>query len=210
MSVFIAHDPSITKAMKPNEWGDFFAGFFAPLAFLWLVLGYLQQGQELQLSTQALQLQADELKNSVEQQRQLVEITRLQVESEREALHSERMSRREAAKPRFVLKSAGGSFGTTGFSYGVSISNAGNLASQVVMTLEGQEIESTKIFETTLFERSSGKSFQISMQRRFPTSGATITVSYLDADGQPGSTRFTVKTVDDSPNALLEFFPVVG
>ena len=24
---------------KLNEWGDFFAGFFAPLAFLWLVLG---------------------------------------------------------------------------------------------------------------------------------------------------------------------------
>lgn len=34
-------------AMKPNEWGDAFAGFSAGLAFLWLVLGFFQQGQEL-------------------------------------------------------------------------------------------------------------------------------------------------------------------
>lgn len=62
--------------LKPNEWGDFFAGMFAPLAFLWLVLGYLQQGEELRLSSDALKLQAEELKNSVEQQRELVEVTR--------------------------------------------------------------------------------------------------------------------------------------
>jgi hypothetical protein len=196
--------------MRPNEWGDFFAGFFAPLAFLWLVLGYLQQGQELQLSTQALRLQADELKNSVEQQRELVEVTRQQVESEREALHLERISRREAAKPRFIARSGGGSFSTLGFNYGVSISNAGNLASQVVITMDGPEIESKKIFESPLFERSSIKNFQIFMQRRLPSSGATITVSYLDADGQPDSTRFKAMTVDDSTNALLEFSPIVG
>ncbi|MCR4376521.1 MAG: hypothetical protein NUV50_00305, partial [Rhodospirillales bacterium] len=31
--------------LKPNEFGDFLAGTFAPLAFLWLVVGLLQQGQ---------------------------------------------------------------------------------------------------------------------------------------------------------------------
>jgi len=58
-----------------NEWGDFFAGAFAPLAFLWLVIGYFQQGEELGQNTKALkqqeralQLQVDELKQSVEQQ----------------------------------------------------------------------------------------------------------------------------------------------
>ncbi len=61
--------------MKFNEWGDFFAGAFAPLAFLWLVIGYFQQGEELGQNTKALeqqeralQLQVDELKQSVEQQ----------------------------------------------------------------------------------------------------------------------------------------------
>lgn len=61
--------------MSFNEWGDFFAGSFAPLAFLWLVIGYFQQGEELSQNTKALEqqekalrLQVDELRQSVEQQ----------------------------------------------------------------------------------------------------------------------------------------------
>lgn len=43
-----------------NELGDFLAGWFAPLALGWVVLGFYQQGAELRL-------QAVELKNSVRQ-----------------------------------------------------------------------------------------------------------------------------------------------
>lgn len=48
-----------------NEVGDFSAGIFAPLAFLWLVLGYRQQGQELRESSRALRVQSEELMKSV-------------------------------------------------------------------------------------------------------------------------------------------------
>lgn len=65
--------------MTPNEFADFLAGCFAPLAFLWLVLGFFQQGDELRNSVAALQLQGEELRNSVEQQKQLVEVTREQL-----------------------------------------------------------------------------------------------------------------------------------
>lgn len=54
--------------LKLNELGDFLAGTFGPIAFLWLVLGFLQQGRELRL-------QAEELRNSVQQQ---TETNRLQ------------------------------------------------------------------------------------------------------------------------------------
>lgn len=64
--------------LKPNEMGDFFAGAFAPLAFLWLVLGFFQQGKELRHSGQALWLQGRELQHSVNQQRELVKVTREQ------------------------------------------------------------------------------------------------------------------------------------
>lgn len=40
--------------MPLNELGDFLAGVFGPLAIFWLILGFLQQGKELQQSTQAL------------------------------------------------------------------------------------------------------------------------------------------------------------
>ena len=63
------------SVMTFNEWGDFFAGASSPLAFLWLVIGYFQQGEELGQNTKALeqqeralQLQVDELRQSVEQQ----------------------------------------------------------------------------------------------------------------------------------------------
>lgn len=58
--------------LELNELGDFLAGAFGPLAILWLVLGYFQQGEELRQNTEALHMQAQELKSSVEQQKQLV------------------------------------------------------------------------------------------------------------------------------------------
>lgn len=55
-----------TELMPLNEWGDFLAGIFAPLAFFWLVLGYYQQGEELRQNTEALQLQQQEMKASAD------------------------------------------------------------------------------------------------------------------------------------------------
>src|SRR5262245_17862447 len=61
--------------MPPDQWGNLAAGVFAPLAFLWLVVGYFQQGEELRdnvsalrLQEEALRLQVQELKESVAQQ----------------------------------------------------------------------------------------------------------------------------------------------
>ena len=51
-----------TADMSPNEWGDFFAGVSAPIALLWLVIGYFQHGEELKLNTEALTLQQKELR----------------------------------------------------------------------------------------------------------------------------------------------------
>ncbi|MDO8343173.1 MAG: hypothetical protein Q7T48_08250 [Cellvibrio sp.] len=56
-----------------NEMGDFFAGAFAPIAFLWLVLGYFQQSQELQQNTTALKMQLSELKQQVENTEKLAQ-----------------------------------------------------------------------------------------------------------------------------------------
>ncbi|CAB5512029.1 hypothetical protein LMG26857_01318 [Achromobacter anxifer] len=75
--------------MKPNEVGDFLAGVVGPLALLWLILGYFQQGEELRNSANALNLQAQELRNSVEQQSKLVTTAEKQLAAEREARASE-------------------------------------------------------------------------------------------------------------------------
>lgn len=50
-----------------NHVGDFLAGFFAPLAFLWLVIGYMQQGLELRMQREELRLQRIETARLAEQ-----------------------------------------------------------------------------------------------------------------------------------------------
>lgn len=92
------------SGMGLNEWGDFLAGVFGPVAFLWLILGYGQQGEELKQNTEALCLQVQELSNSVKQQEMLVKTTQdqLEVEKQRQLI----THRREVAyaRPRLELR----------------------------------------------------------------------------------------------------------
>ena len=54
------------KAGNLNELGDFLAGFFTPLAFGWLVYGYLLQSKELRLQREELTLTRDQLGKQTE------------------------------------------------------------------------------------------------------------------------------------------------
>lgn len=83
---FKIHDGNIPTDL--NEFGDFVAGSFAPLAFFWLVRGFYQQGKglaqnssalkmqavELARTTEALELQVQEMRASVQQQSRLAKI----------------------------------------------------------------------------------------------------------------------------------------
>lgn len=51
----------------PESLGNFLEGAFAPLAFLWLVIGYFLQKKELEQNTEALRAQATEIHKSAEQ-----------------------------------------------------------------------------------------------------------------------------------------------
>lgn len=53
---------SIFVTMEPSAVGDFLAGTISPLAFFWLIAGYMQQGHELKLNTQSLLEQHQEMK----------------------------------------------------------------------------------------------------------------------------------------------------
>ena len=59
--------------LRLNELGDFIGGISSPLAFFWLVLGFLQQGREIRLSSKALHLQAREMRASWEEGRKTIE-----------------------------------------------------------------------------------------------------------------------------------------
>ncbi|MEM7000983.1 MAG: hypothetical protein AAF529_09355 [Pseudomonadota bacterium] len=54
-------------SQPPEQMGNFLEGAFAPLAFLWLVIGYFLQQKELEQNTEALRAQATEIQRSAEQ-----------------------------------------------------------------------------------------------------------------------------------------------
>ena len=96
-------------SMNLNEWGDFFAGGSAPLALLWLVIGYFQHGKELRLNTRVLETQQEELRHQVEETAQLAknserqaEATERLVQITKKDLEREQLLEARNAKPEFV------------------------------------------------------------------------------------------------------------
>ncbi|MCW0310525.1 hypothetical protein NB694_000325 [Pantoea ananatis] len=93
------HRYGLTQFTSYNELGDFLAGAFSPVAFLWLVLGFFQQQKELQQNTDALKLQAQELQNSVEQYKEMVAVAQKQLDSELTKAQREDAIRENETRP---------------------------------------------------------------------------------------------------------------
>ncbi len=101
-------------SLELNEWGDFFAGAVAPLAFFWLILGYFQQGQELQQNTdallaqeKALQLQAAETAALVTESRR--QATAAEQQAQAVVLEAQRKEIESIGKAQPIFAPAGGS-----------------------------------------------------------------------------------------------------
>lgn len=112
-----------------NELGDFLAGVVGPLAILWLVLGFLQQGEELRQNTRALQMQADELKRSVEQHKELVETEKAVLELQSRKSIRDRQPNFTIAQSGLSCRNVSTRIGT----YGITIKNEGAHASNVAL-----------------------------------------------------------------------------
>lgn len=175
--------------LAANELADFAGGAFAPLAFLWLVLGFFQQGKELRLNGQALWLQGRELQYSVEQQRQLVEVTREQLNFENDVLKAQREDIARNSQPVLALQPSG-SFpgGNNTRMYGFSLVNRGRPCTDVVL----------HFFRETRSTRSRdllGTGDRWDFNSEFPVTGVEqfeALVSYLDERLTRGEKKFQV------------------
>jgi hypothetical protein len=170
-----------TGAPKPNEWGDIFAGLAAPVAFLWLVLGFKQQGRELQLSTKALELQVAELKQSVEQQKELVGVTRDQFQANIDEQERRRVAELEAKKPRFVMHQIGTSTSGRGVTtYHFTLRNEGETATHLVLTVSPVSTDDVRFPE---LKRGDATEFVLHYERLTPP--MSVAIDYDDIDGIP-------------------------
>lgn len=183
--------PSI-RSLEPNEVGDALAGGFAPLAFFWLVLGFLQQGAELRNSGHALWLQGEELRNSVEQQRQLVEVTREQLSFESDRLSAESERIRRLAQPSLALVISGFSTRPSGTRVqNIDLVNHGRPCTRVDLQAEGGAKR------RSWDHIGTGKREQFSVLIPPDFNRDEIEVKYLDEHGEPGIVRFEIT----QPNA---------
>ncbi|MNG43644.1 hypothetical protein D3C78_16810 [compost metagenome] len=89
-----------------NEFGDFVAGAFAPLAFFWLVRGFYQQGKGLEQNSEALRIQALELQSSTQalndqvvEQRNLLVATKDEIEIIKEKNNYEKLLEHKKSQP---------------------------------------------------------------------------------------------------------------
>lgn len=86
-----------------NEWGDFLAGVTAPLAFLWLIVGYGLQRKELKANTEALLFQRDEMAGQV---KELAEQTEHMAVSAKAASDQATLSRRKNTQEKSAARRA--------------------------------------------------------------------------------------------------------
>ncbi|KQM48372.1 hypothetical protein ASE69_13680 [Sphingomonas sp. Leaf208] len=189
------------EAMKPDEFATFLSGVFAPLAFLWLVLGFIQQGTELRHSSEALRLQGEELRNSVEQQRHLVEVSREQLAWEQRARELAEADTATSAQPRFIISNLEHSTSAGARSYRFGLTNAGRTCSQFRLSFAGQHPPQS----LPLFASNQQQEFVLDYLPGVPVEDVQVDMAYVDERGIRG--QRTAKLVASHPPGgdLLSF-----
>ena len=146
VAVTLRDEWNAAQQMALNEWGDFLAGLFTPIAFLWLVLGYFLQSKELRLNTKALELQQQELARQVEETKNLVESTTRQAYAfERVAALSESEQEREAQIQRMEAQPifANGRITSGGREIKTIIENRGKVAIEATLDSASNSLKLT-------------------------------------------------------------------
>lgn len=173
------------EGMKPNEIGDYIAGFVSPLAFLWLVLGYRQQGEELALNTEALRLQVEELKHSVAAQNALSETARedlATVKAVNARAERERVLRRQ---PRLIFLLS--SYTTTDayWVFNFILENLGVDCSNVLLRAEPHTLQVNQTQWPKVTKSGGQNVIQVVVYPGGPIpSRVKLTFEYDDADGE--------------------------
>lgn len=181
------------EALELNVLGDFLAGAFAPLAFLWLVLGFLQQGRELSL-------QIEELRHSVSAQRDLVDATNLLRDHEIEAQNQRLAEEARINTPILVLTYRDTFQHNSALSDETfNITNGGRRCTNLKLNLEMGEL----LFERNIFDTGDGEDFRIIFDKRF-SGEQLIRASFIDARSLPGTAEWTVLVENGQPKGVRQ------
>jgi hypothetical protein len=186
------------KSMKPNEIGDFLTGVFGPLAILWLILGYFQQGIELRQNTQALKLQAEELKNSAAEQRELVSTTRAQLKAERDHLALRREEFERTVLPSFVFTGLGSVTKAEGATYQIHVRNLGAITGNVRFVPMPPFARLSPV-DIPVFMSGQEHILEFQFEDGHPRTSDRLRITFRDSAGRLGNAEFAF-VLNDSGN----------
>lgn len=199
MSFMIAGRLSELRELPLNSLGDFLAGAFGPVAFLWLVLGFLQQGEELRQGTQALLLQAEELKNSVAQQSIMAEAATEQIKSQQIALQLQLAEKEKEHQPLFEFITGARSGGPAGnVRTSISFSNVGNEVRHVNAVFD-PPIGAQAGDSINVMSRGGGYSFSFEFPWPQDVVQGALLIRYMRLDGSRWLEVFNYEIRPDSP-----------
>jgi hypothetical protein len=167
------------RSMGLNEVGDFLAGAFGPVAILWLVLGFFQQGIELRQGTDALRLQAQELSNSVAQQCEMVATQKTSLQNYERSLEP---------LLHLVVSYAGWDDESEEFLVGVTISNTGDYCESVVIKLFGLDDTVRRVDADPIV--NGGSRYQL-FRGLHEWEGFDVVVDYKTRSGASNSQSFS-------------------
>jgi hypothetical protein len=197
--------------MELNALGDFMAGTFAPLALLWLVIGYFQQGDELRQNSRALLLQAEELRQAAEHAGGLLDVARkehelavekLRAEGREREIAAERMAearekrRKEELQPRlsfsfaFIEKNGGARVKLTNYGHGCSDFLLEIPENAVLKLLQPVEVSNLEARATVFFD--------VEAYKRLGTT--PVIARWADAEGDRFKHEFIASIADDQIN----------
>ncbi len=158
--------------LAPNNWGDFLAGAFGPLALGWLVISTFQQREELRQNTRALNLQVDELKESVKQQSALAEANQKMIEHEIEKTHV-------SSQPIIVRERIKTIRGNGKLWLEVTLANKGNYVTNTLFSITSHEHEVELIGHFLSFW-GKDQQWEIAIPLDAIESALTLKIQYMD------------------------------
>ncbi|WP_223452738.1 MULTISPECIES: hypothetical protein [unclassified Pseudomonas] len=187
--------------MPLNEVGDFLSGAFGPVAFLWLVLGFLQQGDELRQGTEALKLQAAELRNSVEQQSIMAVAAIQQIDAQRESLKLQLEETERTFRANFVFGGGPSVSSNRGLEFHAETSIEIGVARSVAHAVEiaiAPPIGAVSEIKFAIIDLKRPVSIPVKFITRQETTG-DVSIVYDGADGKRRNEGFIYTTLTTHP-----------
>lgn len=173
--------------MPLNEAGDFLAGAFGPIAFFWLVLGYMQQGEELRQGNKALELQTKALNDSVTHQSDMAKVAKAQFDAQSEVIKQQRLDRDRLLQADFSIYLDKTTDDIA--NQKIMLANDGNTAKNINIRF-GTPFEQNNTCFIPKLKNEQTHHINTTIPRHFGPVDGDVTIEYYDLDRNKRSERF--------------------